>query len=199
MGRRPIFLLFALLLVVGAWAALRGVSSSARPTELPGTILDPPLPAPDFSLTSAAGPVHLSDLKGKTVVLFFGYTSCPDVCPTTMARLGEAVRALGRDSAKVQVVMISVDPETDTPEVIDRYAKAFHPSFLGLTGTADEVAAVASSFWIHHAKEEGSGHEAMVDHTSTLLVLDKDAGTRLLMPSELSAEEMARALRVLAR
>lgn len=197
MGRRPIFLLFALLLVVGAWAALRGLSHSATPAELPGTLLDPPLPAPDFTLTSAAGPVSLADLKGKAVVLFFGYTSCPDVCPTTMARLAQAMPSLGAAAEKVQVVMISVDPETDTPEVIDRYVKAFHPSFLGLTGTPDEVATVASSFWVHHAK--GEGHEAMVDHTSTLLVLDKEGGTRLLMPSEVDAEEMARALRTLSR
>lgn len=193
-------LLVVLVLLVGGTGFvtlnfLRGMGG-----ELHGTLLEPPLPAADFTLTSDAGPVRLSDLRGKVVVLFFGYTLCPDVCPTTMVRLGQAMELLGKDAERVQVVMISVDPERDTPEKLGQYARAFHPSFLGLTGTREEVDAVASAYGIYHAKAEGSSATGyLVDHTATTTVLDRGGGIRLLWPFEVPAEDLAADLRIMLR
>jgi len=194
MRYRWIALALVLLALVGAGTfALR-----VRPVEMHGTLLDPPLPARDFELTSAAGPVRLSDLRGKIVVVFFGYTFCPDVCPTTMVRLGNAIRQLGGKADDVRVVMVSVDPERDTPERLAEYVGAFHPSFLGLTGTPEQIAEVASAYGIYHAKAEGSAASGyLVDHTATVTVLDRDGRVRLLWPFEVDADAMAADLRAL--
>lgn len=172
-----------------------------RGGELHGTLLEPPLPAADFTLTSDEGPIRLADLQGKVVVLFFGYTFCPDVCPTTMVRLGQAMELLEKkDAERVQVVMVSVDPERDTPERLGQYARAFHPSFLGLTGTQEEIDAVASAFGIYHARAEGSEATGyLVDHTASTLVLDRRGGVRLIWPFEVPAEGLAGDLRVMLR
>lgn len=190
-----------LLLVVGGMAAAAFGIRYMAPPELHGTVLDPPLPAEDFVLTSNAGPVRLSDHRDKLVVLFFGYTFCPDVCPTTMVRLGNAMHLLDeKDAAKIQVIMVSVDPERDTPERLESYVKAFHPSFIGATGTEEEIAEVASKFGIYHAKAAGSAATGyLVDHSATVLVLGKDGSVRLMWPFEVSAEDMAADLRALVR
>jgi protein SCO1/2 len=193
-----------MLIVTLALVAATGVVAfrviSSRSGELHGTLLEPSLPAKDFTLTSAAGPVRLADLRGKVVVLFFGYTLCPDVCPTTMVRLGQALELLGKDAEHVQVVMVSVDPERDTPERLAEYARAFHPSFLGLTGTQEEIDAVASAYGIYHAKAEGSAATGyLVDHTSTTTVLDRSGGVMLLWPFDVPAEGLASDLKVLLR
>jgi protein SCO1/2 len=178
--------------------AFRVVSS--RGGELHGTLLEPPLPAADFTLTSAAGPVRLADLEGKVVVLFFGYTFCPDVCPTTMVRLGQVMELLGRDAERVQVVMITVDPERDTPERLAEYTRAFHPSFIGLTGTPEEIARVAAAYGIYHAKAAGSEATGyLVDHSSTTTVVDRRGGVRLLWPFNVPTEGLAADLKVLLR
>jgi protein SCO1/2 len=193
-----------MLIVVVALVAATGVVAfrvvSARSGELHGTFLEPSLPAADFTLTSAAGPVRLADLHGKVVVLFFGYTFCPDVCPTTMVRLGQAMELLGKDADRVQVVMITVDPARDTPERLAEYARAFHPSFIGLSGTQEEIDAVASAYGIYHAKAEGSAATGyLVDHTATTTVLDRRGGVRLLWPFDVPAEGLASDLKVLLR
>lgn len=196
---RSVILIVTLLL-----AALTGVVAfnllGTRSVELHGMLLDPPLPTNDFTLTSAAGPVQLADLQGKVVVLFFGYTFCPDVCPTTMVRLGHAMELLGKEAEEVQVVMISVDPERDTPERLAEYTRAFHPSFLGLTGTPEEIAAVAAAYGIYLAKAEGSAATGyLVDHTSTTTVLNRDGERRMLWSFEVPAEGLASDLSFLVR
>jgi protein SCO1/2 len=185
-------------------AAITGVVAfnifNSRSVDLHGMLLDPPLPANDFTLTSADGPVSLDELRGKVVVLFFGYTYCPDVCPTTMVRLAHALDLLGKDADDVQVVMISVDPERDTPERLAEYVGAFDPSFMGLTGTPEEVAEVASAYGIYLARAEGSAATGyLVDHTSTVTVLDRNGERRLLWSFEVPAEGLESDLRVLLR
>jgi protein SCO1/2 len=193
-------LLVMLVLLVGATGFVAFNLLGGRGVELHGSLLEPSLPAADFTLASDGGPVRLADLRGKVVVLFFGYTFCPDVCPTTMVRLGRALELLGKDAERVQVVMISVDPERDTPERLGPYARAFHPSFLGLTGTREEIDAVASAYGIYHAKAEGSAATGyLVDHTANVLVLDRSGGLRLLWPFEVPAEALAADLRVISR
>lgn len=196
---RHLFIVFSVLFVAATgFVAFNLVGS--RSGELHGTYLEPPLPAADFTLTSADGPVRLADLRGKAVVLFFGYTFCPDVCPTTMVRLGQAMELLGKDAERVQVVMVSVDPERDTPERLAQYARAFHPSFIGVTGTQEEIDAVASAYGIYHAKAEGSEATGyLVDHTANVTVIDRSGGVRLIWPYNVDAEGVASDLKFVLR
>jgi protein SCO1/2 len=157
-----------------------------------GTHLSPPMPAADFTLESASGPVSVSDFEGRAVALFFGYTSCPDVCPTTLLRLSRAMELLGDTSAEVQVVFISVDPERDSPERASRYAEAVDPSFVGLGGTPEQIADVAAKYGIYYEKVEGSRATGyLVDHSATITVLNEAGRVELLWSPTVTAEQMA--------
>ncbi len=156
-------------------------------------------PVADFTLTRADTnqPIALSSLRGKVVVLYFGYTFCPDVCPTTLAKLAQARGQLGAQAADIQVVMITSDPERDTPAVLGRYVAAFDPTFLGLTGTVEQVTPVAASLGIYIKKNEGSAATGyLVDHGAQMLVIDRDGYLRLLLPPTMEAPEVANDLRV---
>ncbi|WP_177340917.1 SCO family protein [Comamonas thiooxydans] len=131
--------------------------------------------AKDIPLTDVHGKKRsLKDFSGKVVAVFFGYTQCPDVCPTTLQELLEVKQALGADGDKLQAVFVSLDPERDTPEVLKAYLANFDESFVGLSGTADEIAAVAKDFKIFFNKVPGK-----VEGTYTL---DHSAGTYLFDP-----------------
>ncbi|MEX2540235.1 MAG: SCO family protein [Trueperaceae bacterium] len=167
---------FLLGLVIVALAALGlaayslGVLARGVP-ELHGTELDQPPSVGDVRLQAGQGnSVRLADYAGRYLVVFFGYTNCPDVCPLTMARLGSAFRALG-EPEDLQVVMVTVDPERDTPDVIDAYARRFHPAFDGLGGTREQVDAAAGRFFIGH-RDPGDGN---VIHGSQVLLVDPDS------------------------
>lgn len=165
-----------------------------RPHVFHGTVLQSPQPAPDFELTGEGGRrVRLSDFRGKIVLLFFGYTFCPDVCPTTMRELARAMEILGPEKARdIQVIMISVDPERDTPEHINEYVHAFNPNFIGLTGTPDEIAQVATMYGIFYQKREGTAATGyLVDHTATVTVINREGYVKLLIPYGVTAAEIA--------
>ena len=165
-----------------------------------GTRLDPPKPPAGFTLQSADGPVGLDDLKGHVVAMYFGYTFCPDHCPLTLSNLAAAVRLLGRDADAVRVVMVSVDPERDTPEKTTRYARAFHPGFIGLTGSPEQIAEVARSYGIFYRKRPvESGAKYLIDHTVSILVLDRRGALSLIWPSGIEPDEIALDLRRLVR
>lgn len=167
------------------------------PATFHGTHLSP-APAPDFTLEAADGPVSVSEFRGRAVALFFGFTSCPDICPTTLLRLSRARELLGGDAARIQVVFVSVDPERDTPERASRYARSVDPSFVGLSGTPDEVAAVAADYGIFYEKAEGSDATGyLVDHTTAVTVLDPRGDKALIWSSTVTAEQMAEDLRAL--
>ncbi|VWD26937.1 photosynthetic protein synthase I [Burkholderia contaminans] len=139
----------------------------------------------DFSLPDTAGKVRtLADFKGRAVVMFFGYTHCPDVCPTTMAELSEALKQLGPDAAKrVQVLFVTVDPERDTPALLGQYVPAFDPSFIGLR-PADEAALkkVTKDFRVYYAKVPGKAPGSYtMDHTAASYVFDRDGKLRLFV------------------
>ncbi|PHV11619.1 SCO family protein [Chitinimonas sp. BJB300] len=140
----------------------------------------------EFRLTGHDGkPRNLSDFKGKAVVLFFGFTHCPDVCPTTMSELAIAMKQLGEKANQVQVLFVSVDPERDTPALLSQYVPAFNPSFLGLTGTQAEIRTVADKFKIVYQKSaaNGSGGTSSytVDHSAGSYILDKQGQLRLFV------------------
>ena len=135
----------------------------------------------DFQLTDHNGqPRSLKDFKGKLVVMFFGYTQCPDVCPTTMTELAEVKKLLGADGDKLQVLFVTVDPERDTPEVLKGYMTSFDPAFLALRGTPEQLAALAKDFKVYFKKAEGRTPASYtMDHSSASLVYDTQGRLRL--------------------
>lgn len=134
-----------------------------------------------YELPDTHGRVRTSaDFKGKVTVVFFGYTQCPDVCPTTMAELAQVRKLLGPDGDRVQGVFITIDPERDTPEMLQTYVAAFDPSFVALRGTAEQTAAVAKSFKVFYAKSTGkSPGSYTMDHTAGSYVFDTQGRVRL--------------------
>jgi protein SCO1/2 len=129
----------------------------------------------EFSLPDQNGkPRSLADFRGKVVVVFFGYTHCPDVCPTTLAELAETMKRLGTDANRVQVLFVTVDPARDTPEVLAQYMPAFDKRFLALRGDADQLAATAKEFKVIYQKQPGT--------TPGSYTMDHSAGTYLYDP-----------------
>jgi protein SCO1/2 len=197
---RRIFLIAVALAValVAVSVVFLATRRSARTFSPETTALAPPMRAADFVLESASGSVSLQDLRGKVLVLFFGYTFCPDICPTTMQRLDRTTELLGSDADAVQVVMITVDPERDTPERMRQYVSQFNASFVGLSGQEEAVLAVATDYGIFHARvEREDGGPYTVDHTASVLVLNADGELVLLWPHGMAAEAMAVDLRTL--
>lgn len=123
----------------------------------------------------------LAEFKGKVVFLFFGFTQCPDVCPTTMAELAEVRRRLGPDGEKVQGVFVTVDPERDTPELLKGYLGSMDPSFVGLTGTPDEIKAAAKEFKVFYQKVPTQNGNYTIDHTAGAFVFDPSGQVRLFV------------------
>jgi protein SCO1/2 len=171
------------------------------PTEWHGMVIQSNQPVTNFTLTSSDGePVSLIDFRGKVVMLYFGYTFCPDVCPATMIELSDAMETLGEQSEDVQVVMITLDPERDTPEVMQNYVTHFNESFMGLTGTPEELIAVTAPMGIFYERHEGSSASGyLIDHTATVAVLDKEGKLRLVYPFGITGAEMAADLKYLVR
>ena len=155
----------------------------------------------ELALTGHDGkPRSLADFRGKAVVLFFGYTRCPDVCPTTLADMAGVMKALGKDSERVQVLFVTVDPERDTPAVLSQYVPAFDPRFLGLYGDAAATQRVAKEFKIFYEKHAGGTTSAdTVDHSAQSYVLDTQGRLRLLVRNDRIATDLAGDLRALLK
>ncbi|HZW26473.1 MAG TPA: SCO family protein [Gallionella sp.] len=151
----------------------------------------------DFRLTDHNGkPRTLADFRGKVTVLFFGYTHCPDVCPTTLADLAQTMRLLGKDAGRVQVLFVTVDPERDRPEMLAQYMPAFDPSFLALYGDAQATAQVAKAFSVAYQKQPTSSGYNM-DHSAGTFLIDTAGRVRLLEPYGQRAEWLADDIRLL--
>ena len=137
--------------------------------------------APQINLTDVdGGSFELSDLNGQVVIMFFGYTSCPDVCPVTLSDFLRVRTQLGKEAEEASFVFITVDPERDSPERMKKYLTNFDPEIIGLTGSRSELQTVWSSYGVYQAKSEGSSEENyLVDHSSRIYVIDK-AGNLLL-------------------
>ena len=155
--------------------------------------------ARDFDLPDANGQRRtLADFKGRVVVVFFGFTHCPDVCPTTMIELAEVKKALGPDGARVQGVFITLDPQRDTPELLRAYLGNFDPSFVALRGSAEETAALAKTFKIFYAKVPGKTEgNYTIDHTAASFVFDPQGKVRLYTRYGSGAEALKSDLRLL--
>jgi len=159
-------------------------------------------PAPGFTLQAGGGtPVSLTDLKGKVVALYFGYTHCPDVCPTTMSTYAQAIERLPeglRDD--IRVVMVSIDPRRDTPEVMSRYVAHFSPDFVGLSGSEAEIDAVIAAWNLNvECGEPSANGSYSVGHPASSFVLDQSGRQRLIVRHDMSVEALAADLELLLK
>lgn len=141
----------------------------------------------------------LQDFAGKAVVVFFGFTQCPDVCPTSLAELTEVMKKLGPDADRVQVLLITVDPERDTPEVLKQYVTAFDPRFLGLTGTPDQVKKAAASFKAYYAKAPTKDGNYTMDHTAAFYLLDGKGESRVLANNNIGVDALVHDIQALLK
>ena len=187
-----------LALVVGVFAALAMFKADAPPKFAAVDITGVDW-GKDFSLTDHSGrPRTLADFRGKAVAMFFGFTHCPDVCPTAMAQLAEVMKLLGEDAVRVQVVFVTVDPKRDTPAVLSQYVPAFHPGFIGLYGDPAATERTAKEFKVYYrAQPPNEAGAYSVDHSGQILVFDPQGRLRLLVKPDLGPEAIASDLRVL--
>lgn len=157
--------------------------------------------ARDFQLTDHDGrPRTLKDFRGKAVVVFFGYTHCPDVCPTTLSEIAEAKRLLGPDGAKVQGVFVTVDPQRDTPEMLKAYMANFGPDFVALHGTPEQLAAVAKEYKMYYKKVDGKTADSYtMDHSAGSYVYDPQGRVRLYTRYGTGPEALASDLKILLK
>jgi protein SCO1 len=175
-------------------ACQQGSSASFIGTDLTGTQFGKPLSLTDHTGTQRS----MNDFKGKVVVLFFGYTHCPDVCPTTMSDLKKTMQLLGDKANEVQVLFVTVDPERDTQEVLAQFVPGFDPRFIGLRGTVEEVAANLSEYKVYAAKVSEPGKSGYtMDHSAGLYVFDKTGAPRIYLGYGEKPENIAHDLQLL--
>ena len=186
-------------LATAAAALLSGCDGAAPKPSFKGVDITGAEYARKLSLTDGDGqPRTLAEFKGKLVVVFFGYTQCPDVCPTTLAELAEVKRSLGADGARVQGIFVSVDPERDSAALLKSYVASFGPDIIGLRGSLDETKAVAKEFKVFFAKAPGKTETSYtVDHTAGSYVFDAQGRVRLFTRYGSGAQALADDLKVL--
>ena len=177
-----ILVIGVLLLSIAALLSFRQMQNLATPTPMPTQVpygvipVDPPITTQDFSLPASTGAsLSQSDLKGKYTMLFFGYTHCPDFCPTTLANWKTLKQTLGTDAAKINWIFVSVDGERDTPEVMARYLSRFDPDFVGLTGNDAVLRKIGTDYGLDYTLHTEEGENYSVDHTTRQYLLDPQA------------------------
>ena len=182
-------------LVLAGW----GVVSWITPHPYSGTVLQAPEPAPslDGLFFDDGSPADLDEFSGDLLLLYFGYMSCPDVCPTTLSMAAAARRELGSDAERVQLLMISVDPERDALAPLGEYVRSFDPSFHAATGDIATLERVATQYGIFFGKGESSADGYAVDHTATLMGIDTDGHLRIVWPAVLDGDRLVADLREL--
>ncbi|MBA4142586.1 MAG: SCO family protein [Nitrosospira sp.] len=172
--------------------ALTACGNSAKPdflsTEITGANL-----GKDFKLVDHTGRIRtLADFKGKAVVLFFGYTHCPDACPATMGNIAAALKKLGAEAQRVQVLFVTVDPERDTPELLAQYLSGFDPTILGLSGSVQEIRDLAGEFKVFYQKQAGDTPEHhTVDHSLGTFIYDTAGTLRLYLSNDKDGDVFA--------
>ncbi|MGH8652224.1 MAG: SCO family protein [Gammaproteobacteria bacterium] len=173
--------------------------SAAEDAALKAGVFSPPRQAPDFTLNGSDGSeLKLSRYRGKVVVLLFGYTSCPDVCPLTLAVLAQARKKLGVEGNELQVVYVTVDPERDDAERMRKYLAAFDPTFVGGAGTAERLAAVRKEYGVI-ADKKTVGTSYSVAHSSYTYLIDRDGSLRALMPYGRTPDDYVHDVRILLK
>lgn len=140
-----------------------------------------------------------SSFVGKVQLVFFGFAQCPDVCPTSLSELSEAMKLLGPDADRVQVLLVTVDPERDTPDLLRQYLSAFDPRFMGLTGTPEQVRQAASSFKAYYSKVPRPGGDYTMDHSASFYLLDRNGEARVLLSNNMGAAAIAHDIKALLK
>jgi protein SCO1 len=152
----------------------------------------------DFTLTNHDNQrFHLEDVRGRPVLLFFGYTSCPDMCPMTMSRITGALRRVGSQAAEVVTLFVSVDPKRDTPAVLKEYVSSFTTPLIGLTGTGDELARVAAAYHASYEVVPTGTRNYLVNHTSAIFIIDRQGKLRQYFKYDENPDTLAAALRTI--
>ena len=196
MPRRGAVLLAALVVAagIGGCDKIAPARSPFQGVDVTGSDI-----ARDLRLKDPSGKARsLADFRGKVVVVTFGYTHCPDVCPMTLSNLASARRKLGDDGRDVQVLFVTVDPQRDTPQILSEYVPAFDPTFMGLTGTPDEVTAATKEFRVYaSARPAKAGEEYTVDHSAQMFAFDRSGKLRLVFPPDMQPQAIASDLRIL--
>jgi len=174
----------------------------AKPARFHGTSYNEPYPAaPQVELIKLNGETfRLSDQKGKIVLLFFGYTSCPDVCPTTLAEFKQVMDGMGDKAKSVQVVFVSVDPERDTPEKIQQYVEHFNPNFIGLSGSTDKLEIIWDKYGVFRERvESDSAFGYIINHTARTYLIDADGNLRLSYGFQTPVEDIVSDIEILLK
>jgi protein SCO1 len=198
MNRKVIQVGLGLLVLIGV--VMAAVLLLPQTESFRGTLYDPALPAPEIELIRDNGSsFRLSELRGNIVLLFFGYTSCPDVCPTTLSELRKVNEELGSAAERVRVVYVTVDPERDTPEKTQKYVSIFNPSFIGLSGSQDVLEPVWKDYGVYREVAQVSSSAAgyLVNHTARVYVIDRDGKLRLSYSYGTPTEDIVHDLKIL--
>lgn len=193
--------LLSTLVAAGGGYLFGAANRAAVQTPQAIAYLTPPRPMPDFALTNSDGGItRLSDLRGKTVLLFFGYTHCPDICPLALSEMRKVKAALGKDAEKVAFVFVSVDGTRDTPEVLRRYVRIFDPNFIGLTGPESQVRLIALEYGAHfRSNRTGNATTYTVDHTADTFVIDAQGRWQFAYGMNAPTETVVREVRKVIR
>lgn len=171
----------------------------SQPYVLRGSVIEAPTRAADFTLTSSGGRTfRLSEQAGNVVLIYFGYTTCPDVCPTTLSEFKQIRRALGLQAERVRFVMVTVDPERDTPERIAEYTRFFDPGIVGLSGALSELEPVWQNYGVTRIQRDSpSAAGYLIDHTARIYVIDRRGDLRMTFAFGMSVEDRVQDLRYL--
>ena len=189
MERRFLWVAMGLAVVVVIAVAAAALLRGGTTVPYNGSIIDPPSPAADFGLTGPGGrTAHLSDYRGKVVLLYFGYTNCPDFCPNTMGVLRKVRADLGAQADQVQVLLVTTDPARDTPERLANYLAAFDSTFIGLTGAEADLQAVYAGYGV-------TVMDGGTTHSTRVYVVDAGGNLRLTLPYGLTAAQVTADLR----
>lgn len=183
----------SLILIVSIGTLVAIMLSSCSNYDFRGGTTETLIEAPDFTLTDTNGePFRLSDHRGKVVMLFFGFTNCPDICPTSLGEMAAVKRQLGNKADRVEMVFVTVDPERDTPERLEAYVKQFDESIIGLHGTPEELEPVFKSYGVIAERRElpDSAVGYVMDHTASIYTIDRSGIWRVVFPFGMSVEDI---------
>jgi protein SCO1/2 len=188
------------LATIGVLLGTGLLSACGGPHEFGGAELSAPHPVSDIELAAASGAVSLHDFAGRYTYVYFGYTFCPDICPATLAELAQLRQQLGDNAGEMQVVMITVDPERDTPERMAEYVAYFDPTFVGLSADAEIVDRVGEPFGLFYEKSAGTAATGyLVSHTTRVYLLDRDSNAIVAYPHGTTDEAYLADLQYLLR
>jgi protein SCO1/2 len=185
---------------IGLWLGQRFMSAPAAPVMKNAVLYPAPRSVPDFKLTQANGqPLTLDSWRGHWSAVYFGYTSCPDVCPTTLAMFKQVWRDLGDERANARFDFISVDPQRDTPDKLAKYVSFFNPDFIAATGSDDELTKLTRGLGLMYTRETDANGNIEVDHSGSVVIIDPDAKLRGIFRPPFAAQDVTADLETLMK